>query len=108
MAQGLGKPEFLGLAAKTVDRDRRERGFKGLFGRYNGGTYYLRDQRRRFLFRLWVGCLREPCDFGDGDAPALAGQFIAAARTPHALQDTGVNERLQQRFEMTRRQSVPL
>ena len=45
-------------------------------------------------------------DVGDGDAPALARQLVAAARTADAVEDSFVHQRLQHRLEMARREIV--
>ncbi len=46
-------------------------------------------------------------DLGRADAPALTRQFVAAARSAHALQNVGAHQRLEQGFEMARRQAEP-
>ena len=45
-------------------------------------------------------------DFADRDPAAFARQFVAAARSAHALEDLGVDKALQQRFQMAGRQLV--
>ena len=45
-------------------------------------------------------------DLAERDAAALARQFVAAARAAHALEDLGVDEALQQRLQMARRQAM--
>ena len=41
-----------------------------------------------------------------GDAPAVAGEFVAAARAANAFQDSAAHQRLQHGFKMPRRQAM--
>jgi len=49
---------------------------------------------------------RRPQDFIGGDLGLISSQFVAAARAAHAPQNPLVDQSLQNRLEMTRRQSV--
>ena len=52
---------------------------------------------------VWIGGAqrhRRADDFADRDAPTLAGEFVPAPRSAHALENLGVNEPLEQSLQV--------
>ena len=95
--------------ASGLDIDATERGGKRLFRLRESGHHHAVDQVRprrapSRLYRRSVSAARRM-------SSALMwcgsrGELVAAVRTAHALEDAVVNERLQHRLEMPRRQPV--
>ena len=98
----------LGIPAKILDGDLVEFGQEGLRGLVHRRGDNLVDQggdRRRIILAGGIGH-RRAYDVADADAPPLAGQFMAAPRTAHPLENIVAHQGLQQGFQMARRQGM--
>src|SRR5262249_7031307 len=98
----------LRLAREILDIDLAECGEERALSLLQHGHHDVVEQRRSHggLDLRVIGGAGRAQDFLGGDAASLAREFVAAARSAHTAEDALMDQGLQDRLEMTRRQAV--
>jgi hypothetical protein len=106
---GVGFSCDLGALRQLLDVDSGQGGGKRTFGLDDRRKHDRGDDRRALRGRIAV--LPDIADSAQNvvnrDAPALAAELVAPARSPQSAQNTIVNKGLENRLEMAWRQAVP-